>query len=112
LQKARIFCTGGTQQFECPLCLTTREVQKNADLTYAATPNCREQAITRFDRWSLSDMAKLQQLGTRAVGGCGGLLQHLPENIASLVHGFAGGIVLGGVDVNRLAADGAIVFGL
>jgi hypothetical protein len=33
----------------------------------------------------------LQQLGTRAVGGGGGLLQHLPENIAQLVHGFAGG---------------------
>jgi hypothetical protein len=55
-------------------------------------------------------MAMLQQLGTRAVGGGGGLLQHLSENVASLVHGFAGRIVLGGVDVNRFAADGAIVF--
>ena len=53
---------------------------------------------------------ELQQLGTRGVGGGGGLDQHLPENIAPLVHGFAGGIVLGGVDVNRLAADEAIVF--
>ena len=41
-----------------------------------------------------------------------GLFQHLSENVASLVHGFDGGIVLGGADVNVLAADGAIVFGL
>ena len=34
----------------------------------------------------------------------------MSENVTSLVHGFAGGIVLGGVDVNRVAADGAIVF--
>ena len=53
---------------------------------------------------------ELQRLGTRAIGGGGGLHQHLPENIAPLVHRFAGGIFLGGVDVNRLAADEAIVF--
>jgi hypothetical protein len=46
------------------------------------------------------------------VGRGGGPLQHLPENITSLVHGFAGDVVFGGVDVNRLAADDASVFRL
>jgi limonene-1,2-epoxide hydrolase len=58
----------------------------------------------------MSEVGILQQLGTRAVGGGGGLHQHLSENEASFVHGFAGGIVLSGFDVHRLAADGAIVF--
>ena len=38
-----------------------------------------------------------------------GLLQHLSEGVAPLVHGFAGRIVLGGVDLNRFAANRAIV---
>ena len=53
---------------------------------------------------------ELQPLGMWAVGGGSGLLQHLPENITPLVHGFAGGIIVGRVDVNRFAADEAIVF--
>ena len=37
---------------------------------------------------------ELQPLSTRAVYGGGRLHQHLPENIALLVHGFAGGFPL------------------
>lgn len=50
-------------------------------------------------------MGIFQQSGTRAVGGDGGLLQHLSENVACLVHALCDGIILGGVDVNSLAAD-------
>ncbi len=58
----------------------------------------------------MNEIAILQQLRAGVVGGGGGLFQHLSENVAFLMHGFAGGTRLGGVDVNRLAADGAMEF--
>ena len=57
----------------------------------------------------MSELAVFRQLDTRVVGGGSVLLQHLSEKVASLVHAFCGGSVLGDVDVNRLAADRAIV---
>jgi len=41
-------------------------------------------------RGILSEIEMLQQLGTRAVGGGGGLLQHVSEDVASLVHSNGG----------------------
>jgi hypothetical protein len=51
-----------------------------------------------------------QWLGRRVIDGGGSPHQHLSESVASLVHAFASRVVLEGVEVNRFAADGAIVF--